>query len=151
MVRGLYQRDGLNCKKERNIKNAIKYEYNCGGYALDTFSWYCPYAENVDLFDELEDYDSALELFTNQMLQDFPDMRVINNLDEKNKDEYYVAFRVGEDDFHFIKGYSKYMWFSKMGSSARIERMTLSEVFDKPWGSWGQYDSKIVLFAKKRF
>lgn len=35
--------DFLNSYKTRNEKNTTEIEYNCGGYALKTFSWFYPY------------------------------------------------------------------------------------------------------------
>lgn len=35
--------DFLNSYKTRNEKNTAEIEYNCGGYALKTFSWFYPY------------------------------------------------------------------------------------------------------------
>ena len=40
--------DPLNNQKTRNIKNSNRYNYNCGGYALETFSWYCPHTKQDD-------------------------------------------------------------------------------------------------------
>ena len=34
--------DPFNFLRNRNVRNTEKRTYNCGGYALDTFSWYCP-------------------------------------------------------------------------------------------------------------
>ena len=34
--------DPFNTLGLRNINNTIKRYYNCGGYALGTFSWYWP-------------------------------------------------------------------------------------------------------------
>ena len=35
--------DYFNEKQTRNEENTEKKDYNCGGYALKTFSWYLPY------------------------------------------------------------------------------------------------------------
>ena len=34
--------DYLNSNNYRNINNTSITLYNCGGYALNTFNWYCP-------------------------------------------------------------------------------------------------------------
>ena len=35
--------DFFNERQTRNEENTEKKDYNCGGYALRTFSWYLPY------------------------------------------------------------------------------------------------------------
>ena len=37
--------DPKNSNHLRNINNTDKFDYNCGGYALGTFSWYTPFDE----------------------------------------------------------------------------------------------------------
>ena len=35
--------DFFNIKRTRNEENTDIEYYNCGGYALETYSWYCPF------------------------------------------------------------------------------------------------------------
>ena len=47
MFRSFYlQDDPFNKNNKRNVRNTERNTYNCGGYALGTFSWYCPHDEN---------------------------------------------------------------------------------------------------------
>ena len=87
--------DFLNSNKLRNEENTLESSYNCGGYALRTFSWYLPYSTSfVDseqdtndmlaeqlLFDGFsikEIYQIILNKNVNFMLQDFSEnLRVI--------------------------------------------------------------------------
>ena len=41
--------DPFNFLRNRNVRNTEKRTYNCGGYALGTFSWYCPHRAEDDL------------------------------------------------------------------------------------------------------
>ena len=41
-------KDWLNRSGLRNADNTDIDLYNCGGYALGTYSWYMPYPENFD-------------------------------------------------------------------------------------------------------
>ena len=38
------QDDDFNINRKRNTRNTSKRLYNCAGYALGTFSWYCPHS-----------------------------------------------------------------------------------------------------------
>lgn len=40
--------DPFNFLRNRNVRNTEKITYNCGGYALGTFSWYCPHRREDD-------------------------------------------------------------------------------------------------------
>ena len=51
----------LNIRKQRNADNTYEGEYNCGGFALNTFSWYKPYEGAFEwreqlLYDWLSEY-----------------------------------------------------------------------------------------------
>lgn len=155
-----YDHDGdpFNSNHKRTLNNTAKRTYNCAGYALETFSWYLPIPECEE--EELEDYDwgSYDELkrhrlsleFVNQILVDFPDARLIDSLDEVDEeDEYAFAFRVGIDDFHFIKRGANHTWYEKRGNSPCIFRITEHDVFNSNWDD-GRYNGPIFLFAKSR-
>lgn len=157
---GIYigQNDPFNFEKRRNIKNTDKNLYNCGGYALGTFSWYCPNAEEDDPFGLWNFIFSPLPIpelmervtasAVEQMLIEFADLRVITTLAEVKSDEYPIAFRVSHDgDFHYVKRARNGHWYHKLGSDSRICRMAESVVFSKDWGY--RYDGRIVLLAKK--
>lgn len=128
--------DPMNLSMKRNIRNTPKPSYNCAGYALETFSWYCPYPS----YDVRHDYVTRIgtkekaiactQNCVNQMLQDFPTMRVIASPDEAiAKNEYIIAFRLSSDgDFHFLKRNGNGHWFSKMGGLADIDTVKAENV-----------------------
>ena len=119
--------DFLNSNKLRNEENTLESSYNCGGYALRTFSWYLPYSTSfVDseqdtndmlaeqlLFDGFsikEIYQIILNKNVNFMLQDFSEnLRVIKDINDLKDTEELVAFRIGikpiydeDDEFLYI-------------------------------------------------
>lgn len=193
------------CRRKQN--NTNRHEYNCGGFALGTFSWYCPYDESIldyavsigeitqeqrddiishltedryyDFVDEQEswgytsedyvDYNSwcsyqameelmgilpndkrpfncdlYLPYFQLYMLNDFPDMRAIQEYQkhEVKEDEYIIAFRVGDYDFHYARNNkgTDDIWIHKVGRRS-IEKFS---EFPK------RYNSTTLYFAKKR-
>ena len=80
-------RDFLNSDNKRNESNTSELLYNCGGYALETYSWYYPYdsySEQVfQILDNLE-YEKGSwykvlknigEEHTRQLLTDFPNLK----------------------------------------------------------------------------
>lgn len=144
----LYNRNGL-----RNVRNTVRYTYNCGGYALGTFSWYLPYESDRYGFVWGHHLTTRrMNTITDQcvefMLRDFPDLRVIDSVADLQKDEYAIAFRLSNDgDFHYIKRNRNGLWTHKRGASAKIWVMPKDEVLNSVWCD--RYDGKIVLLAKK--
>lgn len=69
--------DEFNLSNKRNVRNTPRRTYNCGGFALGCFSWYCP---RGDFFQyAFNDYAEALAktLYSMKcMLADFADLRV---------------------------------------------------------------------------
>lgn len=136
--------DPYNTKNLRNIRNTDTWDYNCGGFALGTFSWYEPMSE-VAGYDYRRDYLSAC---VSVLLEEFSDLRMIIDISDLHKDEYAIAFRASADDFHFLKRGDNGKWYHKRGSSPRIETIPTNEVFTTAW--YDDYDSPIILFAKKK-
>lgn len=141
------------------------YSYNCGGFALRTFTWYTPY--NIGVGDIIEDLynldyfekeieDLLLDLFVERMLDDFPSLHLIHEKDiynEKFIDKEIIAFRIGviyqekyeelDFDFHFRKRlYGQ--WYEKQGEG-KIRKCNFET------NNWHDgdfcYDSKIVYFV----
>lgn len=133
--------DPFNFQKIRNIKNTTKSAYNCAGYALNTFSWYCPSSG--------DNSNRNRRKLIKTMLKEFSDLRIIKSIKDLQSDEYAIAFRTGKYDLHYIKRASNGHWFHKMGWESKIRTMKEKEVFGKEWMN-GNYNSKITLFAKKR-
>lgn len=114
----LNSEDYLNNNGVRNIDNTEYKDYNCGGYALKTFSWYHPYKffaweyiEKLldDGYDCNEIVDRILQLSCDNMLEDFGSkIRLIDYTDHDRGDaiekkllaqlhtnEELIAFRIG--------------------------------------------------------
>lgn len=140
--------DEFNLSNKRNVRNTPRRTYNCGGFALGCFSWYCP---REDFFQyAFNDYAEALvkTLYSMKcMLADFADLRVISSLDEVEENEYPILFRHSSDgDFHYVKRGQNGVWYHKRGASTEIEVMRKEKIFDK-WCN--RYDGPIIMFAKK--
>lgn len=134
--------DPKNSRRERNIKNSDKDEYNCAGYALNCFSWYCP----------LNHHEYDVDIYAKQILIDFPNVRIISSEKELKNNEYIIAFRISSCDFHFMKRSKNGNWFEKRGWVPVIYRIKKEKVFNEIWSSHrydGGYNSKIILFAVK--
>lgn len=148
----------FNENRIRNIQNTYIRIYNCGGYALNTFSWYCPHHSGRKYGSTTEQgmlntTDNAVKF----MLNDFKDLRVITDLKELQSNEYAIAFRIGgiggEEDFHFMKRGKNGKWYHKPGGLG-IQFIKKEEVFadkwvSKTWAGTCTYCGKLVLFAKK--
>ena len=134
--------DPFNIAKERNTMNTDREEYNCGGYALGCYSWYCPFGYQVTDF----------EKNVNQILKDFPNVRRIENSQDLLPDEYMVAFRLSPSDFHFMKRAKNGTWREKRGSQSEIRIVPKSVVFGEVWSPHrfdNGYRGEIAFFAVK--
>lgn len=140
-----------------------KREYNCGGYALGTFTWYRPYPQ--ELSDKFFHVDTIIDQVFNgdmsafvcycvdYMLADFAGrLRMIQSEEEKQENEYVIAFRVAPNDFHYMKKGHNNVWYEKMGSSYYINSVKATDVFAEAWHECrydGGYNSEIVLLAMR--
>ena len=150
--------DFFNENRIRNIQNTYLRSYNCGGYAFNTFSWYCPHYSSRKYGSTTE--QGMLNTTNNAvafMLKEFKDLRVITDLKELQPNEYAIAFRIGgvggEDDFHFMKRGKNGKWYHKTGE-LDIQFITKEKVFADKWvaTTWAgtcTYCGKLILFAKK--
>ena len=154
----IYQEDNVGC-------------FNCMGYAFGCYAWMMPldayfedssdiaieYSRNnggmIDaMIDEsiIEAVDSAyyandylMEVFVDRILKDFSDVRVINDFDELDSDEYGVVFACGEDDFHFGR-YDEGIYSHKQG----CYEVEIARNEDEIFGD--RYYSDRIYFAKKK-
>lgn len=155
-------RDPYNHSNSRNIKNTSKAVYNCGGYALNLFAWYCPWGLDVredetplarafwndEFFDDDEMFAPTMRCVQN-MLAEIPTLRLLTGINDPiQKDEYKIAFRISYDgDFHFMKRADNGIWYHKCGGSEYIHTATTQEVLDV----WcGRYDGPLVFFANTK-
>lgn len=149
--------DPFNTLGLRNIGNTVKCYYNCGGYALGTFSWYWP-GRTEDEYDEImeyaedEDWDNALELASEAIISELPGWSVVPFdlvMERKYSPKEYeiVAMRFCDHDFHFWKLGRNWNWYDKMGGAGWINRHAFEDVRD----TWcNRYNSPIVCFIRMR-
>lgn len=153
-----YLYDPFNTRGLRNITNTSKRYYNCGGYALGTFSWYWP-GRTVEEHDEImeyaeaEDWDNALKLAAEAIVNELPSWSIvpIDLVMERmySPDKYeIVAMRFCDSDYHFWKLGRNWNWYDKMGSAGWIDRHAFTEVLARRWNY--RYDSPIVCFIRTR-
>lgn len=146
--------DLFNIQRKRNIKNTCKALYNCAGYALETFSWYCPNEEDWGYWGSLDDWDDmTMFMKTSEtvqfMLKDFAGrLRLIGSVEEVNDNEYAIAYRLSRDgDFHFMKKMAN-GWHHKRGNTDRIYIESEDYVLKKIW--YDRYNGPVVLMAMRR-
>ena len=145
--------------------------FNCMGYAFGCYAWMMPldayfedgsdiateYSRNNGgmtdaMIDEsiidavLSAYyanDYLMEVFVDRILKDFSDVRVINDFNELDSDEYGVVFACGDDDFHFGR-YDEGIYSHKQGGYEVEIARNEDEIFGD------RYYSDRIYFAKKK-
>ena len=151
------ERAELNLDKKRNQKNTHAFDYNCGGYALNTFNWYRPSDdEEFDYgIEEMtkEEMDIQTKKCVDYMLEQFKGLlRVVQGVWELEKNEYMIAFKIdggGENDFHFCKRLKNGHWYHKQGQLP-IRRIKKQKVYKEEWiFSDMAYYGKTVFLAMK--
>lgn len=143
--------DALNILKKRNVANTDMSKFNCAGYAFGTYSWWQPSELRVGRIYSKK--GRGLRFATKMVLAEIPNCRRIRNMKMAKADEYVVAMRLADDDFHFIRHDTEEVWSHKRGSEPRILTMTTEQVFSKEWSqsdSFNHYVGRIILFAVKR-
>ena len=149
--------DPLNKRGSRNIRNTDKADYNCGGYALGTFSWYLPSRTREEYTDimghaDIGDMDTALTLAAEAIVNELPGWSVVPLalvMERKYspKDYEIVAMRFCFYDFHFWKLGRNWNWYDKMGCRRQINRHAFNDVRNV-WND--RYDSPVVCFMRAR-
>lgn len=141
-------------KKKKKISN---FEYNCGGYALETYTWYRP--SNDCWFDygmeEMDEEEMAIQTqkCVDFMLKQFKGLlRVIKGTWELQEQEYMIAFKIdggGENDFHYMKRARNGHWSHKLGGHP-VMKIKKEKVFKDHWVfSDITYYGKTVFLAMK--
>lgn len=154
----IYQEDNVGC-------------FNCMGYAFGCYAWMMPldvyfedgsdiaieYSRNnggmidamvdVSIIDAVDSAyyanDYLMEVVVDRILKDFSDVRVINDFDELDSDEYGVVFACGDDDFHFGR-YDEGIYSHKQG----CYEVEIAGNEDEIFGD--RYYSDRIYFAKKK-
>lgn len=139
-------------ERKSHIKNCNRDDYNCGGFALDTFTWFRPLPCGYPYsFVCAEENHLKIEECAEAMLRRFPDMRRIAHPSQIHDDEYAIAFRITrdwrDDDFHFLRQGKNGVWYDKRGNSEYINRFPKEKLFARAW--YGKYKGEIAFFAKK--
>ena len=147
--------DDFNLDHERNVRNTPIYDYNCMGYALDTYSWLFAYLKDgeTDPFNygvDKSEQEEVLKSCAEYVLDNFPLVPITREeaYNARGKKEV-VAFRIAEYDFHFMVRRKNGSWYHKMGSQD-IHRIDKDKVFANVWknNSGDVYDSEILFFEK---
>lgn len=149
--------DPFNKRGSRNIRNTDKADYNCGGYALGTFSWYLPSHTRKEYSDimgyaDIGDMDTALTLASEAIVNELPGWSIVPFalvMERKYSPKAYevVAMRFCYYDFHFWKLGRNWNWYDKMGCREQINR----HAFNDARNVWNdRYDSPVVCFIRAR-
>lgn len=145
--------------------------FNCMGYAFGCFAWMMPldaffedgsevaieYSRNnggmtdatidASIIDAVDSAyyanDYLMEVFVDRILKDFSDVRVINDFNDLDSDEYGVVFACGDDDFHFGR-YDEGIYSHKQG----CYEVEIAGNEDEIFGD--RYYSDRIYFAKKK-
>lgn len=124
--------------------------YNCGGFALSTYTWVRPFEEiedNIKMYPYR--FDRGLWSLVGGLLEQF-DVRCVTSFKYISSNEYPVIFRVGSSDFHFMR-YSELLdgWIDKMGNSNFINFHNEEKIMRGHW-YYGKYDSQIIKLAVRK-
>lgn len=130
------------------IRTEDRRDYNCGGYALETFDWVYPYVEGLRRrWKHGTDLRSVMR-YARYLTETIPGVRIIEQEREMKDNEYLVAFRTSNYDFHFCKRDDSGNWRHKRGRCEILFRILKSQVFSPSWD--GGYDSPIILLAVEK-
>ena len=159
-----FYEDEYNVNGKRNRKNTERNQYNCGGYALETFSWVLPCdteEECEELYDfdmweydyDEDDFNESAERGAEWMLANVPNLRRVDSPDaELEENEWLIGFKVGagsgDGDFHYIKRTPSGRYYHKPGAN-RVRRMSKKEALSDNWCD-GKYTSRTIWLARKK-
>jgi len=143
-------------KKLRRFAIRSKFEYNCGGYAFNTHKWYCLTSFHKILQQNSSEVNSNILAYhcKKEILNSFDRIREIKDISELKENEYGVAFKACNEDFHFCK-FENGVWSHKPGRG-NIEALFPNQVYSKKWNKESgfrndvNYDSKTIYFAVEK-
>ena len=139
--------DYLNRLHLRNKQNTHIVDYNCGGYAFETYSWYGPgdfseeddavndFIINImdsDISDEEDINELLFDFCVNEILKTFPTYRRISEEEAQQLPIFtkIIAFRIFFNDFfdydYHFKIRKNGIWSHKRGSS-KVKQCTLEK------------------------
>ena len=140
-----------------NLITAEHSKYNCMSYALGLFDQWCYLDAFDDAFNDagcgVIDYEQLDKIFTEcciELEKKFHLRRLISSEEKLNTNERMIAFRIGADDFHFVRQNSDGTWTHKPGTMY-VREMDKEELFSNAWGTSRKYPyiSEIAFFAVK--
>ena len=143
----------MKCSHNYSFESAgVRWGVNCGGFALNNPRWvkleaFSKFARGTFNFQTDDDMvDEVAEACARELLKRYTTLRRIENEKELKENEYLVAFRIGDLDYHYMKKVDG-VWYHKMGRT-RYESIDEMEVLT--YSAWlEQYYSEIILFAKR--
>ena len=147
--------DDFNLDHKRNVRNTYVRDYNCMGYALDTYSWLIAYMEDgeTDPFSvgvDKEEQEEILMSCAKYLLNNFSLVPITREQAyNAHGKKQIIAFRIAEYDFHFMVRRKNGSWYHKMGAQD-ILRIDKDKVFADVWRNdcGDVYDSEILFFEK---
>lgn len=139
----------FNLNLSTKIENRSNSSFNCMGFALGTYEWEELWSYGCTNDREVEFDECVGEMLDLGLDSHFPSVRIIDSPEEINDNEYCIAMRLAEDDFHFVRQMPNGEWWHKPGRNT-IREMPEEDVFADFWESPDGaiiYDSALVLFA----
>ena len=147
--------DDFNLDHKRNVRNTNFRDYNCMGYALDTYSWLYAYLKDgeTDPFNygvDKKEQEEVLKSCEKYLLNNFSLVPITREQAYNTRGrKQIIAFRIAKYDFHFMVRRKNGKWYHKMGST-HIRPISKDSVFAPVWTNRGGdvYDSEILFFEK---
>jgi hypothetical protein len=141
-----------------NLISADQYDYNCMSYAFGVFDHWLELGSFnptyiFDCDDNYIDYDCLNKVFSDcceELQNRYAVRRLTSSNDTLLSGERMIAFRIGGDDFHFVRRNSDGTWTHKPGANY-IREMSEEELLSDTWSEHRQfpYISEIAFFAVK--
>lgn len=161
-------KDYLNRSNIRNRDNTSFLVYNCGGWALGTFSWWRPFRKETGyqtigefcFFNNISDDSDILHHCAEVIENDCPHLKRVTKW---NDDDTIIAFRIGilwseegyisDWDFHFRLKLANGLWTEKSGNNDITASLDPTKT-NAPWEISPvdplTYDSEIIYFKDTR-
>ena len=135
-----------------NLVTANDCDYNCMSYALGVFDeWLEIDSFRCTFLKEEEVLNDVFCDCCNELEERFAVRRLSGPAASLEANERLIAFRIGYDDFHFVRQNSDGSWTHKPGWDY-IREMSEGELFDDSWCENSRcypYISEIAFFAVK--
>ena len=131
-----------------NLISADQYDYNCMSYALNVFDHWLELLSFTSFTND--DLNKIFLDCCEELQYKYAARRLTSSNDTLLSGERMIAFRIGVDDFHFVRRNSDGTWTHKPGNSY-IREMSEEELLSDAWSThrWHPYISEIAFFAVK--